>query len=183
MGPRPWELSSRLALVATGVATALSVVSAWGAWRIEPLPTVSIRAPDFHLIEALPPDTAVTAYAVLTATENNPFRPDRRRPEERYVPPALRRTAAQMTARPARFVPAFQLDGIAWTPGRPAVAILGVSGQSARLLNEGAEIESFRVQKITERSVTLVGADTTVVLELESGAAGRGSSEDRERRR
>jgi hypothetical protein len=149
-------------------ACVLAIVSAGGAWRVEPLPEVLVPDPDFRIAEAPAPDSGVTAHAVLTATENNPFRPDRRRPTERYLPPSLRRAAAPMAARSRNPVPAFTLKGIAWTGGRPAVAILGIAGESARLLKEGGEIETFRVQAIAERTVTLAGADTTVVLTLET---------------
>jgi hypothetical protein len=183
IGPRPWDRSSRAALASVVAACALAVVSAGSAWRVEPLPQVVAPDSKFRVAEAPPPDSVVTAYAVLTATENNAFRPDRRRPRERYLPPSLRRAAAPIVARPPKIVPAFSLRGIAWTPGRPAVAILGVAGQPARLFKEGAEIEAFRVQSITERQVTLVGADTTVVLTLESRTSRERASINRGRTR
>ena len=184
MGPRPWDVSSRVALSTVVLSAGLAVASGWVAWVLEPLPQMRVQAAEFHVPEAPPADSGVSAYAVLTATEGNPFRPDRQPPRDPYLPPALRRAAQapppRPRPRPARVVPSFQLDGIAWTPGRPGVAILGVAGRPARLFREGEEIQAFRVQTISEQSVTLVGADTTVTLSLDSGTSGRTTPRTRE---
>lgn len=183
MGPRPWDVSSRFALTTVILSTGLAAASGWIAWDLAPLPEMPVQANEFRVPEAPSADSGVSAYAVLTATEGNPFRPDRRPPRDPYVPPALRRAAPpppRPRPRPARVVPAFQLDGIAWTPGRPGVAILGVAGRPARLFREGEEIQAFRVQTISEQSVTLVGPDTTVTLSLDSGTSSRTNPRTRE---
>lgn len=170
MGPRPWDPVSRAALGAAVAAVLLVVLSTVGAWLIEPLPEAGSSGPRFRVAEAPMRDSLVTARAIRTVAENNPFRPDRHRPEKRYLPPAQRVTAAQLPPRRAAFVPAFILEGIAWTPGRPGVAIMGVAGQPARLLQVGEVIESFRIRTIEETRVTLVSPDTTVVLTLDPWA-------------
>jgi len=170
MGPRPWDSWSRTALAALLTGGAALVASLKTAVDLDPLPRPSAGRQAFELSDLPAPDPDVTAYAVLKVTENNPFRPDRHRPQERYLPPAQRMSASQITARPSILVPSFDLRGIAWAPGGGGLAVLGLAGRPARLLRQGATIESFRVESIDPGSVTLVGADTTVVLTLQDPA-------------
>ena len=171
IGPRPWDRASQAAAAALVMAVAFATWTGVGAWRVDPWPLDAGAGAAFALNAPVAPDTSATAFAVLTGTEQNPFRPDRRRPPTRYRLPSERVAAARPSPRSAARVPVIRLLGIAQTPGRPAVAALGLRGEPSRLVRVGDALGGFEVTSVDGRQVTLVGADTTVVLSLDQSGA------------
>ena len=178
--PRPWDRTSRVALVALMGAGVLVVAATIGAWHIDPWPSSFPEEPIALGYIPTKHDSSATLRAVLAGTEQNPFRPDRQRPAIRYRLPSER--VARVTSAPARLVrtPSVRLVGIAHVPGGSGLAALAVSGQAPRLVRVGQVIEGFIVRAVDRSEVTLVGADTTFTLKLpDPGAPASGSNGQR----
>ena len=122
MDPRPWDPMSRMAGAAVVASLLLFLGTVAGAWMIAPLPYTGAADSSVWVAGNGNHSSPIPPRAIRTVADNNPFRPGRDRPPSRYLPPSQRVLASQVTARPAVFVPAFVLEGIAWTPGRPGVA-------------------------------------------------------------
>jgi hypothetical protein len=179
MGLRDWSIGNRVAL---GVA--VTVMIAVGAR----LPAMGRAASDGDVAPGerilLPEQPAATglsadslAHLVAAAVSVDPFQPARSRPAVRFRARSSKTDlmTADGAATPAapsagRPEPAMALQGIAHLANGNALAVLSVRGGSAQLLRVGQSLDDYRLTRVDSSSVTLVGADSTIILHLRDGA-------------
>ncbi|HEX5726141.1 MAG TPA: hypothetical protein VFX98_11785, partial [Longimicrobiaceae bacterium] len=113
--------------------------------------------------------------AVLAAVARDPFRADRKRPPGRYRMPGEAVTLPETPAPVAMEAPApvylFRLLGTVVMPGGGLAALAGQAGEG-RVVRVGQEFEGFRLTRVGPATATLVGPDTTLVLQMDNPTGG-----------
>lgn len=163
-----WTLLSRASLGTMAVSAVLAVAAA-AEWRaVEPLPAPPRARPVAAMPEVRVPARDVSDGVVLAAVARDPFRADRKRPPGRYrLPGEPAQQAAPAVSAPmpaATPVYAYRLLGtVVLADGGGLAALSGPSGDG-KIVRLGQSIDQFRLVRVTPRSVTLTGSDTTLVL-------------------
>jgi hypothetical protein len=164
---------TRLGTAAVLIAALACGVALADAWRLEPLPKASAPVPVDPTPPAGPRGDRLSESLVLTTIAQDPFRADRKRPPERYRPPAERVAAAQ-PQRPE--LSGLRLLGTAAVDPGGGLAAFQVPGQPPRVFRVGEEVAGFRLAKVGPGQATLTGRDTVIVLRLAIAAAVPGVS-------
>jgi hypothetical protein len=176
---RDWSLGNRVALgVAAVVMIAVGTrLHAMGRAASDGDVALGERIilPEQPATGALSADSL--AHLVAAAVSVDPFQPGRGRPAVRFRARGSRADAmtadsAGTAAAPSgpRPEPAMALQGIAHLANGNALAVLSMRGGSAQLLRVGQSLDDYRLTRVDSSSVTLVGADSTIILHLRDGA-------------
>lgn len=160
-GLRRWSVSSRAALAASFVASAICAGAVVRAVVLAPLPASMppSDAAEMPTVRDVPPRSP---EAILAAVARDPFRRDRQRPPDRYRLPGERRSAR----RAAASSPDLRVLGIAWLPDGGGVAALSLGRAPARVLRVGDTIGEWRLVRVEEGRARVAGRDTTLLLHL-----------------
>lgn len=110
--------------------------------------------------------SAIPLTVVASGVSKDPFRPDRKRPPNRYRLPGDRSAGLQARASVPPSLARMRLLGTAVMPGRPDLAAFQVPGRQPRMLRVGQLLEGFELASVERGTATLVGPDTTLVLRL-----------------
>ena len=109
---------------------------------------------------------AISPMVVASGVSKDPFRPERNRPPRRYRLPGDRTADLQARASVPPSLTRIRLLGTAVVPGRPGLAAFQVPGHHPRTLRVGQLLEGFELASVERGIATLVGLDTTLVLQL-----------------
>lgn len=170
---RRWGVSGRLALVAVILSTVVGVVTAVGAWRLDPLPSVTpADTPELPFLTVPERHRPAPRSVVIAAVAKDPFRADRTRPTARYQLPSDRFTGGRTAAVPRPRLPTISLVGVALLSDGKGLAAVRVRGSPPRLLRIGDNVEGLVLLHVDPGSVTLTGQDTTIVLRLPRHSGG-----------
>lgn len=162
---RPRALGVDALFLALGVAAA----ALGAAWRTAPLPTPAASSEPVRPASASAGALASSSHPVDATVAAAPFRPDRTRPPVRYriVAPATPQSGVANAIR--SFVPPVRLQGVVVHP-RGGMAALSVHGRPPQLVRKGQMFEGLRLVRVQAHAATLVGPDTTLVLQLPGAA-------------
>jgi hypothetical protein len=117
------------------------------------------------------------ARLIAAAVSVDPFQPARTRPATRFRAQgstdesmAADSAAGQVVAPSSQLPPAMALQGIARLGNGNVLAVLSVRGGTAQLLRVGESLDGYRLMRADSSSVTLVGTDSTIILQLRNVA-------------
>ncbi len=167
---RRWGFASRVALGALVLAGGLTVISAYDAVRLAPLPTAqTVDATEPALIDVPPRQGVVSESMLFAAVGKDPFRPDRRRPRTRYLLPSNRPPPRP----PAGRLPyaGIKLLGTAVMSEGGDLASLQIPGKPPQVVRVGHEFAGLTLLGVERGVATLAGPDTTLTVQL-SGPSG-----------
>lgn len=130
---------------------------------------------------------ALTLEALTLAVDNDPFQPERRRPDEPYRMPGEEVEEPEAPPPPPP-PPPFQLLGTAEV-GEGGIAVLRVEESLPRVMEVGEFVMGYRLDAVKGDAATLTGQGRTLTLTVaqaspnpEPERRGRGDREDDERR-
>lgn len=185
------RMDRRVIIAATAFSAAALVFAAVlaGALRTEPLPDLSdtatteaaadaalpdvasaepITAVDPPLVETLAPETPVaerqlTSDALALAADQDPFQPDRRRPQPYMLPGEAVEVRAPAPRPELPPPPDFRVLGTIVTASGGA-ALVQVENEPPRIVNRGEALQGYRLDRIELDAATLVNRDRSLRL-------------------
>jgi hypothetical protein len=158
-----------LIAAAAGFAVALVIFGAAlvRALGVDPVPPPPAAEPDGT--DAVTPErpSPLGAGAIQLAVENDPFRPDRQRPPERYRLPGDVDPEPPPPPPPPPPTPDFQLHGtIVGAGGSSSAALIQLGEEPPRLLPIGGTIGGYRVTQVAAQAAVVSDGSQDLLLRV-----------------
>lgn len=177
---------SALAFTGAGLLCAAALARALTIDPIGPADATTVDAAAAPLAPNEPPPDAETARvpsetvlpldALALAVDQDPFQPDRRRPEAYRLPGEEVDVEAPVRRTPTP--PPFQVIGTA-VSGRAGLAIIQAGDDPPRVVSVGESVSGFRLLHVEDDAATVMGDGETVRLAVETASARQASNAGR----